>query len=459
VRLPEFRKSSIYRLTAIYMLCFGLSALIILAVVYGLTIRLIDQQMHAAVAGELEVFADMARADGLPSLMEAVDRRAAGSHAWLYLIVDAQKAKLAGNLAAWPEILPVTPGQDQIVAGLQSGPGDLDETPSEHLLMSAAVADGDILLIGQRLDERHRFQEIMKSTALWTIASTLALGAIGGGLTARYPLRRVEAIVGSSDKIVAGALDERLPVSRSGDEVDRLSIAINRMLDRIDHLISGLRIATESLAHDLRSPLTRTKSTIELALRGNHDADSYVRALHQASDEIDLIIKTLGALLSIAEAEAGEGRTDLAPLDLSALVRDLAQIYQPIAEASDLDFQAEIVPQVRISGHRELLGQALANLLDNAMKYTPPGGGIVLAVERDGDRIGLSVADTGPGIPPAEYHRVVQRFVRLEADRRTPGSGLGLNLAAAVAKLHGGSLTLADNHPGLRVTIVLQDSL
>ncbi|MEQ9606910.1 MAG: HAMP domain-containing sensor histidine kinase, partial [Kiloniellaceae bacterium] len=243
------------------------------------------------------------------------------------------------------------------------------------------------------------------------------------------------------------------------DEFDRLAVTINAMLARIETLMGGMRLVTDSLAHDLRSPLTRARSAIDMALRHpgkdeGQGAEQSRDALEQTAAELETILRTFEALISIAQAEAGVDSLKLGNLDLSALTGDLLEVYQPIAEDAGIELNGEISETITVAGHRQLLAQALANLLDNAVKYSPPGGRIDLTLRRD-DSGGaqLTVADSGPGIPAEDRDRVLQRFVRLDDSRGTPGSGLGLSLVAAVAKLHGAQMTLDDNAPGLRVTL------
>jgi signal transduction histidine kinase len=286
----------------------------------------------------------------------------------------------------------------------------------------------------------------------------LLFGLVGGALIGRYSLRRVDAVRTTGEEIINGDLSRRVPLSGSGDEFDRLAATINEMLDRIDTLMTGMRLVTDSLAHDLRSPLTRAKSGIELALRQDHDAQSYKQALEQTGTELETILRTFEALINIARAEAGVNRLALSSLDLSALVSDVIEVYQPIAENAGLCMSSEIAPDIAIVGHRQLLGQAIANLLDNAIKFSPAGGRIQISVE-GGSAPRLTVRDAGPGIPAPERDRVLQRFVRLDHSRGTPGSGLGLSLVAAVAKLHGARLELLDNEPGLVVTLEFPGTL
>jgi len=307
--------------------------------------------------------------------------------------------------------------------------------------------------VGRDSAERGDFRRIMEEGIAWALGPVLLLGLGGGILVGRYALRRVDAVAATSREIVKGDLTRRVPLSGSGDEFDRLAQTINEMLDQIDMLMTGMRIVTDSLAHDLRSPLTRAKGSIELALRKETGAETYRHALEQTNTELDTILRTFEALINIAEAEAGVSRAALAPLDLSGLVRDLYEMYQPIAEDAGLEMTAEIADGITVRGNRQMLAQAIANLLDNAIKFTPPGGHIACSATAIDRRPMLSVADDGPGIAAEDRDRVLDRFVRLDSSRSAPGSGLGLSLVAAVARLHGARLSLGDNEPGLTVTL------
>ncbi len=293
----------------------------------------------------------------------------------------------------------------------------------------------------------------MREGILWTALPVLLVGLAGGILVGRYATRRVDAVAATGREIVKGDLARRVPLSGSGDEFDRLARTINEMLDQIDMLMTGMRAVTDSLAHDLRSPLTRAKGSIEMALRTRSGAEDYRQALEQTGAELDIILRTFEALINIAEAEAGVNRLPRTALNLSDLARDLAEMYQPIAEDADIELTADIAEDISVSGHRQLLGQAIANLLDNAIKFSPPGGRISITLEAGAAGVTLRVADSGAGIPAAERANVLKRFVRLDSSRSAPGSGLGLSLVAAVARLHDAILELGDNDPGLVATL------
>jgi signal transduction histidine kinase len=269
----------------------------------------------------------------------------------------------------------------------------------------------------------------------------------------RNLLRRLDQTNSSAAEIMAGNLTRRLPVSRAGDEFDSLAKNLNRMLDRIERLMKGMREVTDSVAHDLRSPLNRLRNRLEGMLK-HLPQEAEASEMESAIGEIDRLIATFNSLLLIAEAEAGLERSAMQRVDLSALARDVCELYAPVAEEGGLSLDTELAPPIEIDGNWNLLSQALANLVDNAIKYTPAGGRVTIATGRNNGGAVLSVADTGPGIPEEDRTRALERFVRLEASRNSAGSGLGLSLVAAVARLHEARLELSDNHPGLRASMV-----
>ena len=447
-------RTSIFQIALLYLLLFSVTAGGLLMFIYWSTSGLIDRQMAETVQAEIRGLAEQYRAEGVGRLIEVIRERSGprGDPQNVYLLVDTSLQPLAGNLQHWPDALP---GEDGWVE-MRLKRGDHPDVPA-HVIRARVfeLPDGWHLLVGRDTEERGDFRQIMLNSLAWAALPAVALGLLGGILLGRYALHRVDAVRETSQQIMRGDLSRRMPVSGSGDEFDRLASTINEMLDQIDKLMGGMRAVTDSLAHDLRSPLTRAKGGIEMALRRTGDAESSREALEQTNAELDTILRTFEALINIARAEAGMNRLALAPLDISVLAGDLAELYEPIAEDSGLTLDSAIASGLVVAGHRELLGQALANLLENAIKYTPSGGHIRVSLSRAGDRILLVVADTGPGIPPEDYEHVQQRFVRLDASRGTPGSGLGLSLVAAVARLHDATLELANNAPGLKVTIDL----
>jgi signal transduction histidine kinase len=285
---------------------------------------------------------------------------------------------------------------------------------------------------------------------------------------------------GTTRTIMQGDLTGRLPIAGTGDELDRLAENLNAMLERIEALMHGLKEVSDNIAHDLRTPLTRLRNRAEEALRTAKGEADYRAALENVLEESEGLIRTFNALLMIARAESGESGENVTEFDAAEIVHDVAELYEPLAEEKGLELKLEADGPAPVKGNRELISQAVANLIDNAIKYAVPKHAapalapasadatsdaapardatatIVLGAGVDGDRVVLSVADSGPGIPLADRPRAVERFVRLEQSRSQPGAGLGLSLAAAVARLHGGELKLEDNAPGLKAILVLR---
>jgi signal transduction histidine kinase len=347
----------------------------------------------------------------------------------------------------------------------------LDENDSaEHraLVKVTELSNGFRLLIGRDLDERRRLFAIVANAAQWSLLVVIVLGIGGGIFVARRVLHRIDAMTGTTQRIMAGDLSGRLPVGRSGDELDRLAENLNAMLERIEALMNGLKEVSDNIAHDLKTPLTRLRNRAEEALaRCGSEAD-YRAALERTIEESDGLIRTFNALLMIARAESGHARSDMGDFDAADVANGIFELYEPLAEEDGMALKVKAAP-ARIHGNRELISQALANLVENAIKYGKPEAAaqplgaaavkasreILIEARREGDSVLLSVTDHGPGIPEADRKHAIERFVRLEASRTLPGSGLGLSLASAVATLHGGELRLADAHPGLVATLSL----
>jgi signal transduction histidine kinase len=340
------------------------------------------------------------------------------------------------------------------------------------------------LLVGHDLRDRARIGAVMVRALATSLIFLTALGGLGGLFVARRVLHRIDAMSKSAQAIMAGDMSQRLAVIGSGDELDRLALNLNEMLGRIDELMTGLKEVSDNIAHDLRTPLTRLRNHAEAALRLEGDKADYRAALERTIEESEGLIKVFNALLMIARAEAGTDRTGMSEFDVGQAARGIAELYEPVAEEAGVALRVEVEPGLRLLGNRELIGQTIANLLDNALKYGAPaplgastapsaaliahGEGpmpfeaapspraeVTLSVRRLGDEIAIAIADHGPGIALADRSRVLGRFVRLEGARSRPGSGLGLSLTAAVARMHGGTLRLEDNAPGLRVVLAL----
>ena len=450
MRLRNAIRTSAFRLTFLYTAVFAASVLVLLAFLYWRTVALIDRQARDTIEAEIRGLAEQYDQRGLPGLVELIRQRAAlvGNDDHVYLLTTPSLFPLAGNLERWP-------GEQEAPGGwLSLSLSKMDEgrmVPHPVEARSFLLPGGFRLLVGRDVHERGKFRMIVLEAFAWSSAATLALGLIGGLLLSRRMLGRVEQVAATARRIMAGDLTQRLSGNGSGDEFDRLAAILNGMLDRIERLMAGMRLATDSLAHDLRRPLTRLKARAELALLQPANAERDRRALAEVLEQSDAALVLFESLLRIAMAESGAAVTELKPLDLSALTRDAAELYEPLAEANGITLDVTVGAPAMISGQGELLAQSIANLLDNAVKYTPEGGKIEVGVAAYDDTVALTIADNGPGIGAADRQRVLERFVRLEELRSSTGSGLGLSLVNAVARLHDAELSLDDNRPGLRV--------
>lgn len=446
-----------FRFAILYALLFSASMAIVGSFVYWSSVDVIERQVANTVQAELRGLAEQYAERGLPRLVEVVSQRSApgGDTDNVYLLVSPNNQRLAGNLLSWPET--AQPDGEWLRLELYR----TLERPEPVLVGGRAFAlrGGYRLLVGRDMGARETLRRRILEALGSGLAGALVLGAFGGWLLGRYLLRRVETVSQTSRRIVDGDLGQRVPLTGSGDAFDRLAESLNRMLVRIETLMTGMRVVTDSLAHDLRSPLTRLTSRIELALREHHStpdqgpagAEKHRQVLEQALTDVETIRGTFDSLIAIAEAEAGVTRGSFAEVDLDQLARELCELYEPLAEDSRCRLRLESAGHLTIHGHRQLLAQALSNLIENALKYGAAGGVIVIGLARRDDAVELSVADHGPGIPAGARQTVLQRFARLDESRSRPGSGLGLSLAAAVAKLHDSRFELRDNQPGLKV--------
>jgi signal transduction histidine kinase len=369
----------------------------------------------------------------------------------LYVLSDGLRHIIAGNLDTWPQTV-ATPGNFVEFDYERPVDGKM-ETRRARGRMFALTGDF-VLLVAQDVHERYLTTRMFTTTLPWTVALILLLGLLGGALMSRNMLQRLDSINRTSGEIIAGDLTRRVPLVGSGDEFDTLAENLNRMLDRIERLMKGLREVTDSVAHDLRTPLNRLRNRLEEMASRLNAAGSGSDEIERAIAEADKLIGTFNALLLIAETDAGTTRAGMATLDLGSVAADVVELYEPLAEERHIRLAMPRSAPVAIEGNRSLIAQALANLVDNAIKYTPEGGQVTITIANGDDGIDLAVADSGPGIPPEDRMRVVERFVRLEASRNSPGTGLGLALVAAVAHFHNARLLLQDAVPsGLKAVL------
>ncbi|MGA9443312.1 MAG: ATP-binding protein [Methyloceanibacter sp.] len=458
--LTKLFRTTTFRLSLTYFALFSAAAIIAIVYLYWNTTVLLSRQLNQTIDAELKGLAEQYRAGGRDQLVRIVAQRSRTPGNSLYLVADRNEKQLAGNLSAVSPQLWDSVGPVEFVYS-RPAPGGMEQRLAFANVFR--LPGGDRLIVGRDIEDRRELSRLIRSTMLWGLGVMALLGIGGGYWVSRRLLARVDKLSATTRTIMAGDLSRRLPVSGSGDELDRLAQSLNLMLGRIEQLMAGMREVSDNIAHDLKTPLNRLRNRVEEALREPADEVGYRDALELTIEEADGLIKTFNALLSIARLEAGAGGDDRDSLDLSALVSDVTELYEPVAEERGIALKADMAGFIPVRGNRQLLGQALANLIDNALKYgaaraTQGNGHAAEVVVRTSRRDGfaeITVSDRGPGVPASERERVLDRFVRLEASRSEPGSGLGLSLVAAVARLHGGMLRLEDNAPGLRVILSL----
>jgi signal transduction histidine kinase len=454
---PRFKllRTSTFRLSALYLLLFALSVGAILGYVYWNTAVLLEQQTDETIRAEIQGLAEQYRFRGLAGVADTIRRRSSQDSDSVYLLVTPDGRPVTGNLTALPVQASSQDGWIEFPYSAKAGTVFESHTARAFL----AELPGDYgLIVGRDVESMRQFATLIRTTLIGALLITLVLGLGGGIIMSRNFLRRVDAITAASRSIMAGDFSGRMPVKGTGDELDRLAQSLNEMLDQIARLMSAMQEVSSNVAHDLRTPLTRLKARAESALREGSPAE-YKDALERTIDESDRLLNAFNALLSIARAEAGEAREGLRPIDAAEIVTDVAELYEPLAEEQGGSLKVACEPNLNIRANRQLLAQAVSNLLDNGLKYgmgkDAAGADLTITGTLEGDEVVITVADRGGGIRPEDRERVVERFVRLDESRSKPGNGLGLSLVAGVMTLHGGRLVLEDNAPGLRAKLIL----
>ena len=459
-RLGRLFRTTAFKLAIGILLIFAVFAVAILVYVGFSAQRLLDEQVSITVGEEIKGLLGQYNTGGVIRLVRQIERRSQQPGSSLYLVTSAAGETLAGNIMSVESEGLLEAGTYELFYRVIE---DGEPKPHRALVETVILPGGFRLMVGRDLAETDRFRAVIWRTGGWSILFVLALAVTGGVFVARRVLTRIDQMTETTRLIMAGDFSGRLKVSGTDDELDRLAHSLNTMLERIQELMKGLKEVSDNIAHDLKTPLTRLRNSAEEALRNADSVDDLRSALDHVMEEADNLIKLFNALLMIARAEAGGALDKGDYLDLSAVARDVVELYEPLAEEAGLTVKVKADAPLEIRGSRELLGQALANLIDNAIKYSTtdknvdqgPARDIVVAVERKKGVVELSIADRGPGIAEEDRGRVLDRFVRLETSRTRPGSGLGLSLAAAIARLHNGALKLEDNSPGLRVVFSL----
>jgi signal transduction histidine kinase len=324
--------------------------------------------------------------------------------------------------------------------------------------LATKLENGNVLYVAENASALHALNHLIRNAFVAVFGTILAMGVGGGMFVARQTLTRVEAMSKTSQDIMGGDLSRRIPLNGTGDEFDRLASNLNTMLERIEVLMENVRQVSNDIAHDLRSPLARLREHLELSRQPTLEPKTCI-AFDEGITQVDSALSIFAAMLRVAEIEAGARRRDFKTIDLSALLFDLTETFETVADAEDMKLSSQIVPDLYVTGDQELLTQMFVNIIENAIRHSPCGSRIfVVAQHKPPDFIEIEISDNGPGIPASEYTRVLKRFVRLDASRQSPGTGLGLSLVAAVVELHNGQIKLSGNEPGLRVSIDLNSA-
>ena len=457
MNLPRLFRTTAVRLALRYALAYAGLMGLLLAALYWTSSRYVDSQLEAGLEQELFSLTGKFESGGPQQLAQSISQREENGleQGRYYLLVGRDGARIAGNLLGWPpdSNIPCDNKVHSIWVEDDIIPDSRYDDDAYWSVIARELPDGSRLLLSRSVRQAEDLQESMLYLMAVILAVAVLLALTMGVTLGRTILGRMDTISRAAGEIMAGDLSRRVPASGGNDEFDSLAGRLNSMLDRIQQLIKGIREVTDNVAHDLRSPLSRLRNHLEITLLEGRSEDEYRQAIGKSIEDTESLIKTFNTMLDIAQLDSGNNRTHWGRVDLNTLASDLEELYKPVAEIKGQEFRLVTGDPAEFIGSRDLLAQAIGNLLDNAIKYTPEDGTILLRVKRLKDATEVMVVDSGPGIPAAEREHVLERFVRLESSRHTPGNGLGLSLVKAVARLHGAGLRLGDAGPGLTVTL------
>jgi len=454
-------RSTSVRLALVFAVLFIVAALALVGLLWWQTGSYLARETDAVIAADTDAIGDRLRDFGLPGAMHTIEERVAETadeHA-IYLLADPTLAPLAGNMTAWPAA--VGPERGWYQATLER-----DGRAYAARLLHVVLPGNFQLVVGRDVQSRLAIRALIVNALAWSALAAVVLAIGGGWVVRRAVLGRIAQVNRTTAAIVQGDLSQRLPARDGDDEFEALARTINEMLAQIELLIDGVRNASNAVAHDLRTPLAELRARLEQILRriapGERSGERLRDEVQDAIADVDRLVDTFNALLRLAEIDSGARRAGFRTVELGPILAQVAEVYHPLAEAKGAALAVDAPGGIAVTGDPDMLAQAVANLLDNAIKYAARegiGGRIALSLARRADgRAAITVADNGPGIPEAERARVTERFYRGDTSRGSPGLGLGLAEVAAVAKLHGGMLELADNQPGLVATMVLGEA-
>lgn len=447
-------RTTAFKLAFVYLCVFVAVSLGLIGYISSTTSRLFDRQLEVAINRELNELTSEYHAANLFKVMRTISQRAMQPDASVYLITDAGGNAIAGNVS---ELMYDADRADENepfpvrYMHLNRGAPAIAHRAMAKL---APLGGGYSLLVARDVEDRIEFSTIIKRSIRGAILVVVALALVSWIFLSRSVLRKVDAVAATARQIIAGDLSRRLPVERSGDEFDRLAESVNAMLDEINRLHDGLQQVSQNIAHDLKTPLTRVRNRLDETLRNPPPPDQLETVLTAATEECDQLIRTFEALLTIARVESHSAGVTLEPTDLSALVADIAEFYEPAAEDAGLALRSKIASNLTIMGEPNLLRTMIANLIDNSLKYgRSPEGAVELRLSAQGSMAEILVRDFGAGVAAQDLARLTDRFVRMDAARSKPGAGLGLSMVKAIVGHHGGTLSLEDGQPGFLARI------
>jgi signal transduction histidine kinase len=452
VLLSKTLHSSTLKLAFIYVIVFSFVIFAIIGYAYWSAMGYVADKSDQNVRTECDVLAETYRRLGKNDLVSLIDRRLVDPYfsEWRYLLTDPSLNYVAGNLKLWPATLRTDKNWGRFIAG------EWQRESTDKTLVRATyqlLPDGFHLLVGRKADDRKLLSKKIRISLVWAAGSFLVLAAAAGISTSRRSVARIEEIIATSREIIRTGLRERIPLRGTGDEWDGLAENLNSMLDRIEDLVEANQQVSDNVAHDLRTPLTRIRGRLEKAYGQQLDLDQHHALIGDVITLLDEVLRTFASLLRITQIERADRKNTFQTIDLAEIAREVIELFDPAAEENFVRLRITISEPLNVEGDRDLLFDAISNLVDNAIKHSSSGGEVTITLSNCADDPVLSVADRGPGIPVEEYRNVLRRFYRLERSRNSPGNGLGLSLVAAVANLHGTRIIMANNSPGLRVEL------
>jgi signal transduction histidine kinase len=460
-KISNFRQllnTTAFRLSLIYALLFSMIATIALSFIYWVAAEQIKQQTDQRLRLETDVLMNRYHTGRFDALAQTIQRRNTDSSTtfFIYALLDRRGRDI--NKSFRPEY--ITADRRQAYTTMTLGeishmiPAKQKNSPARVLL--TLLPTKHLLMVGADLNQQKHLLNKIFSVVASAIAIIFTLALLGGVLMGRRILKRIDAVRKTAGEIIEGDLTQRMPFTRRNDEFDRLSLVLNRMLQRLEQSMQGMREVTDNLAHDLRTPLNRLRNRLELTLLKNPDTVDYKKSQQEAIEDVDTLINTFNSLLNIAQTESGAKGNHFETVDLSQLMNGLGELYDVVAEEENISFNYQIEDNLEVQGNQQLLAQAFTNLIDNAVKYTPEKGHIDLQANRKDSSVIITISDTGAGIPKEQREHVFKRFVRLDNARTSVGNGLGLSLVKAVMDQHEAEIILGDNQPGLIVEVRLK---